>query len=105
MRRLISITALLALCNCYAARVIGPGTGGTVQNEAGASLLWGLTSTESQAIECEHGLKSVATYFPWWGYIVATVTVGIVVPIRKEYTCLSAAPGAVAAQAPVTSSR
>jgi hypothetical protein len=93
MKRFSAVALICLLSSaCYTARVATRGTPGQTFDHAGATLLWGLTTTETEALECERGLQSVETYFPWWGYLVSSITAGIVVPIRKQYTCLAPAP-------------
>jgi hypothetical protein len=101
MRLLLPLSMIALMLNgCYAARINSRAARGETYNYAGASLLWGLTSTETDANECPNGMAYAATYFPWWGYFVAGITVGIIVPIRKEYTCV-ATPQTIQVPVPV----
>jgi hypothetical protein len=98
IRSPFAVSAVLALClfsGCYTARVVARGSAGETHSETGFSLLWGITETKSSAIECEYGVQSVTTYFPWYHGILYGITAGIVMPVVKEYTCL-ATPSVVA---------
>jgi hypothetical protein len=43
--------------------------------------------TETDAVECRAGLAEVETSTPWYGYIVAPMTLGLAHPVKKSYTC------------------
>ncbi len=43
--------------------------------------------SETNADECRAGLAEVATSTPWYGYIVAPITLGIAHPVVKTYSC------------------
>ncbi|MBL9037304.1 MAG: hypothetical protein JNG84_02205 [Archangium sp.] len=81
------ISIALTTSGCFTARVSARGVPGIQQRETGVSLLWGLTGTHTRAMECEYGLNSVETFFPWYWWLLSGLTVGIVTPIVKEYTC------------------
>jgi len=98
-RSLVVLVVLSTLTSgCYMARVASHGTPGLSESETGFSLLWGITSTKTNAMECEYGLQSVSTYFPWYWWLLSGVTVGIVMPIVKDYTCNATPPGAIPVQ-------
>jgi hypothetical protein len=104
MRRFhpLLLLVLLAQVGCYTGRMTTRAARGSeVYAHSGASLLWGLTTVYIAADECPNGLAQAETHFPWWGYIVAPLTVGIVVPIRTEYTCVAGPAPAPVAPAPV----
>ena len=78
----------LADTACYTARVVSPAPKGIKrQSEDGVILFWGMWSSTTRADECRNGLSEVSTTTPWYGYIVAPVTVFIAHPVRKSYTC------------------
>jgi hypothetical protein len=87
----LALTASM-FSGCFSARVTARGTPEFTESQTGFSLLWGITETKTQAVECEHGMQSVNTYFPWYWWLLTGVTVGIVTPIVKEYTCRAPTP-------------
>ncbi len=95
MKKLALFVVLgLAFQGCFTARVASGAQPGQTERETGFSLLWGITSTKTAAVECPHGLQAVETYFPWYWWLLSGVTAGIVTPIVKEYTCAAAPAGA-----------
>jgi hypothetical protein len=86
-RALLVASALLASA-CYTARVTSPvPTGVKQQNDHGTIWFWGMMRTETDAVECRAGLAEVETSTPWYGYIVAPMTLGLAHPVKKSYTC------------------
>ncbi len=80
--------ALTASTACYTAGVISPAPPGVKrQSDHGVILLWGMWRSETSADECRAGLAEVATSTPWYGYIVAPITLGIAHPVVKTYSC------------------
>jgi len=92
MPRMIA-TALLALAigtsaACYTAGVISPAPPGVKrQSDHGVIWFWGMWRSETHADECRAGLAEAATWTPWYGYIVAPITLGIAHPVVKTYSC------------------
>ena len=86
-------TALLCLLlaagsACYTAGVLSPAPKGIKrQSDHGVILFWGMWGSTTKATECRDGLSEVATSTPWYGYIVAPITLGIAHPVQKSYTC------------------
>ena len=75
-------TGLLALVlwangACYTAGVISPAPPGVKrQSDHGVIWFWGMWRSETNADECRAGLASASVYTPWYGYIVAPITLG-----------------------------
>jgi hypothetical protein len=82
---LVSFTA--SLPGCYTAGVESPVQRGARHHDVGVSWFWGLTPTVADAQECRRGLAEVRTWLPWYAYIVAPLTLGIVTPMKKKWTC------------------
>lgn len=91
-----SLLAALALCvllqGCFSSIVRAAGPSGSRHSSAGASLFWGITTPTHGAKQCPAGLKEVEMYRPWYSYLVAVVTLGIVTPITSEWECLGTQP-------------
>jgi hypothetical protein len=99
----IVATALSAvlLQGCFATTVTASGRAGSQHHEPGASLFWGIGTPRHGATQCEHGLKEVTIYRPWYSHFVAVITLGIVTPISADWTCIeggAAAPAAAPTQ-------
>jgi hypothetical protein len=90
-RTLSAALLLLALATgtaCFTAGVVSPAPAGVKrQNDHGMIWFWGMWRSETNADECRAGLAEVATWTPWYGYIVAPITLGIASPVVKSYTC------------------
>jgi hypothetical protein len=89
MKRLVlSVVLLCSLTGCYRMSVRSGATPtGPLQADTSASLVFGLTTANSNASECANGFSRVDVYWPWWGPLVYGITLGIVTPIRAEYIC------------------
>lgn len=86
--RALLLLALLSATGCYTARVVSRAPAGVQgQRDHGAILFWGMWGSRTDAYECREGLAEVATWTPWYGYIVAPLTLGIVSPVVKSYRC------------------
>jgi hypothetical protein len=82
------LVALAASTACHTAGVISPAPPGVKrQNDHGMIWFWGMWRSETKADECRAGLAEVYTYTPWYGYIVAPITLGIASPVVKSYSC------------------
>jgi len=91
MRRRSLVAALAAgvlAAGCMTAGVSSPvERDGPRRGDEGALWFWGITDAVLYAEECEHGLAEVRTQLPWYGYFVAILTLGLVIPIDRQYTC------------------
>lgn len=95
MRRFVlSVLLLESMSGCYMSRVTASGNAGTAYSDTGFSLFWGMTRTDHGATECQYGLKEVTHYWPWYTYFLQVITVGIVSPVKREYTCIASPPAA-----------
>jgi hypothetical protein len=80
--------ALVGSSACYTAGVVSPANRGVKeQTDHGTIWFWGMMSSIHEANECRDGLAEVRTSTPWYGYIVAPITLGIAHPVKKSYTC------------------
>ncbi len=95
MKRMLACGAMfLSLTGCFRMSVrTGAPRSGEVEEQTGASLVYGLTSSHVAAGDCSHGLSRVEVYWPAWGPLVYFVTLGLVAPMRAEYVCAEG-PGA-----------
>ncbi|MCP3101615.1 hypothetical protein LZ198_22315 [Myxococcus sp. K15C18031901] len=102
LRAMFCIVVVGTLPGCFrmSVRSGAPREGLPVQR-MGSTLVYGLTTSNVAAPECQHGLSRVDVYWPWWSPLVYMATFGIVTPLRAEYVCAEAAS---AAQAPVPDS-
>jgi hypothetical protein len=78
----------LLLQGCFSSVVRANGPHGPRYSSAGASLFWGITTPTHGAKQCQAGLKEVEMWRPWYSYLVAVVTLGIVTPITSEWECM-----------------
>ena len=86
----VACSALL-LQGCFSSIVrVNNGPHGERYSSAGASLFWGVTTPTHGAKQCAYGLREVEMWRPWYSYLVALVTIGIVTPITSEWECLGA---------------
>lgn len=87
----VVLASAVGLTGCYNAKIrTAAHPDGPRYVDTGVSLFWGASNSTTLAIECPHGLAYAETYHPWWGnFIVAPLTLGIVVPIRKVWVCAS----------------
>jgi hypothetical protein len=94
MKRLVvSAVLLCSLTGCFRMSVrSGAAPAGPLQEDTGASLVYGLTTANTIAPECRYGFSRVDVYRPWWGGFVYVLTLGIVAPIRTEYVCAEGGP-------------
>ena len=107
-RVIVACLAMLSLQGCFSSAVRASGPSGSRHSSAGASLFWGITTPTHGATQCTNGLKEVEMYRPWYSYLVALVTIGIVTPITSQWECMGdsqaapIAPIAPAAMAPTS---
>lgn len=84
MTRLLIACVLLSGCYSYSVRTNLPP--GQTESRLGVTLVGGLIGTEASP-NCPNGLAYSETHAPWWGFLVASLTIGIVVPWRAEWAC------------------
>jgi hypothetical protein len=100
----LSLPCVLALAvlsqGCFSSIVRATGPAGRSYSSAGASLFWGITTPTHGATECQFGLKQVEMWRPWYSYLVAAITLGIVTPITSEWQCMGAPAGATVTPLP-----
>lgn len=83
---------IVLLAGCFGGAVSSAAGKGTTESRIGVSLFWGLTTTRTQAVECQNGLAEVEVYWPWWSAMfISPLTAGIITPIKKVYTCTAPA--------------
>lgn len=82
------LAASVLLQGCFSSVVRAQGPRGERYSSAGASLFWGITTPTHGAKQCAYGLREVEMWRPWYSYLVAVVTVGIVTPITSEWECM-----------------
>lgn len=99
--RPVAVVALSALLfsGCFSSIVRATGPSGSQHSSMGASLFWGITTPVHGATECQYGLKEVEMYRPWYSYLLATITLGIVTPITSTWECMGPPQGAPPPQA------
>ena len=89
MKKLIVVAcSAVLLQGCFSSVVRANGPRGERYSSAGASLFWGITTPTHGAKQCPNGLREVEMWRPWYSYLVALVTVGIVTPITSEWECM-----------------
>lgn len=92
-RVLVPVVSVLFLVStgCMTAGVNSPASrAGTRRSDTGVIWFWGITDAVKYAEECTSGLAEVRTQLPWYSYIVAPLTLGIVNPVNRQYYCTSA---------------
>lgn len=104
MKKLMVVAcSALFLQGCFSSVVRANGPRGERYSSAGASLFWGITTPTHGAKQCSNGLREVEMWRPWYSYLVALVTIGIVTPITSEWECMGeAVNAAVPVVQPVT---
>jgi hypothetical protein len=82
------VTALLAPVGCFTAGVSSSASReGSHKSDTGVVWFWGITDAVKNAEECTGGLAEVKTQIPWYTYIVAPLTFGIISPVNRQYYC------------------
>lgn len=89
----MALLATFLLQGCFSSVVRATGPAGSEHSSAGASLFWGITTPTHGATQCANGLREVEMYRPWYSYLVAVVTLGIVTPITSRWECMGAPAG------------
>ena len=84
----LAVLAVGLLQGCFSSVVRATGPHGTQHSSGGASLFWGISTPTHGATECSNGLKEVQMYRPWYSYLVALITLGIVTPITSQWECM-----------------
>ncbi len=87
-RFVLAVLTALLLQGCFSSIVRANGPSGSRHSSAGASLFWGITTPTHGATQCTNGLKEVEMYRPWYSYLIALITIGIVTPITREWECM-----------------
>ncbi|MFT3713186.1 MAG: hypothetical protein QM817_36490 [Archangium sp.] len=93
----VACSALL-LQGCFSSVVRANGPNGQRYSSAGASLFWGITTPTHGAKQCQYGLKEVEMWRPWYSYLIAVITIGIVTPITSEWECMGGPVGPAGVQ-------
>ncbi len=87
--RLLMMLVILGSSGCYRYGVSsGAASDGVLRQQRGPTFLWGLVGQDKLAGQCDAGLARSESYMPWWGGIVGTLTVGLIVPWRVDYECV-----------------
>jgi len=83
------IVLVLATSSCYRAivRTGQPAAQQQPVSTIGISFLYGISSVTTVAAECTNGLAETNTSLPWWGVLVAGITVGLITPWETQYQC------------------
>jgi hypothetical protein len=88
LKRVVAIVLCMMLTGCFSYTLRSSTAGdGVVHQGRGSALFWGLRGVQRHAHECPEGMAYARTYQPWWSFIVATLTIGIVTPWRSQYEC------------------
>lgn len=87
MRSSSAVVLCLLLSGCFRVVVDSPAARtGQHGDGSGVSFL-GLTTVTTDARECTYGIAKVETYMPFWGWLLALVTAGIVPGMTAQYHC------------------
>lgn len=106
-RRFVAVLLLAVFASgCFGTRISSAAPRSNItQEEVGFSLFWGLTQSNTGAVECTHGIAETESWLPWYSGFLYTLTLGIVTPVKKKYTCAMGAtppPVGYPAAAPAT---
>ncbi|MEW6435175.1 MAG: hypothetical protein AB1730_27050 [Myxococcota bacterium] len=88
-RRVFTVLLVAVFASgCFGTRIRSGAARSTVtQEELGFSLFWGLTQSDTVAPECQFGMAETESWLPWYASLLYTITLGIVTPVKKKYTC------------------
>ena len=88
-RLLVAVVSWSLLAtSCYTAGVNSPvARAGHEHSDTGVVWFWGISDADLYAEECQAGLAQVVTGFPWYTYVVAPLTFGIITPVSRKYYC------------------
>ena len=87
--RLVAFACCAVLLQgCFSSIVRANGPSGERYSSMGASLFWGITTPTHGAKQCAYGLREVEMWRPWYSYLLAVITIGIVTPITTEWECM-----------------
>jgi hypothetical protein len=90
--RVLVASVLLSLAGCYNTVIRSGPPGQMAPVEATTfNFAWGITTAGVYTPECTSGVSKVEVYTPWWNYLLAPVTIGIVSGHITEYTCTPSA--------------
>lgn len=96
-RLLCMLLVFLFVGGCYRGVVRSPAREvGQPIEDTGATFVYGLVGTTTDAKDCVHGIARAEVFWPWWGGLVNVISFGIVTPVRMMYVC--AAPATEAAK-------
>ena len=94
--RLVAFACCVVLLQgCFSSIVRANGPSGERYSSMGASLFWGITTPTHGAKQCAYGLREVEMWRPWYSYLLAVITIGIVTPITTEWECMGGPAQAV----------
>ena len=88
---LLSGLLLVSQSGCLGTAIESPARSSRSHSRLQIHLL--AAPTLIRADVCENGLADITTYVPLWGLAVGILTLGIVVPARTVYSCVSTSPG------------
>jgi hypothetical protein len=91
MRHVVALgvaIALLSSLGCYTAGVYSPAAReGNQKVDRGMIWFWGISNAITRANECQQGLAEAETQIGWYTPPIALVTLGIMFPVKRLYTC------------------
>jgi len=92
MRRVFTLTLaavlVVSLSGCLGTLVHSPARKSKHYSTTRAHLLGAPTQIDAHA--CANGLAETVTYAPLWGVAVGILTIGIIVPMTTNYSCVPA---------------
>jgi hypothetical protein len=85
---LAGILGVTLTTGCFATLVqTGETEVGPARKQQSVTLLWGLKPSTVDASDCPHGVAEAVTSWPLWGFVVAVLTLLLVVPTNTTYAC------------------
>ena len=85
-RSLLALVLAAAVSGCLGTIVTAPGSQGRSYGTTRVHIIAAPTSID--AVDCKNGLREVAVYVPLWGVAVGILTLGILVPMNTNFTCV-----------------
>jgi len=86
MTKLMIACVLMSGCYSYAVRTNQPA--GQQESRLGVTFVGGLIGTEAEP-NCPQGIAYTETHAPWWGMLVGSLTLGLIIPWRAEWACVA----------------